>query len=172
MCIDVAMSSIPSNYCIPWSEYQIICQKDVSTLLRDLSCSSSKKTGISCKTSTLPPIGQRRKVTEKPSAVKEHCKSLPVLQSNQLGTWSELGGSIDLLSSHSTVTRLQKWESTVFVVMEKVEVQYRDRPNINPTIYLKDHILYINGDFCKRFCTCIRIIEMMFSRGRQYGGAI
>ena len=63
-------------------------------------------------------------------------------------------------------------EGTVFVVMEKVEVQYRDRPNTNPTIYLKDHILYINGDFCKRFCTCIRIIEMMFSRGRQYGGAI
>ena len=108
MCIDVAMSSIPSNDCIPWSEYQIIYQKDVSTLLRDLSCSSSKKTGISCKTSTLPPLGQRRKVTEKPSAVKEHCTSLPVLQNNQLGTWSELGGSIDLLSSHSTVTRLQK----------------------------------------------------------------
>ena len=98
--------------------------------------------------------------------------SLPVLQNNQLDTWSELGGSIDLLSSHSTVTRLQKRESTVLVVMEKVEVQYRDRPNTNPTIYLKDHILYINGDFCKRFCTCICIIEMMFSRGRQYGGAI
>ena len=65
--------------------------------------------------------------TEKSSAVKEHCASLPVLQSNQLDTWSELGGSIDLLSSHSTVTRLQKRESTIFVVMEKVEVQYRDR---------------------------------------------
>ena len=166
------MSSIPSNDCIPWSEYQIIYQKDVSTLLRDLSCSSSKKTGISCKTSTLPPIGQRRKATEKPSAVKEHCTSLPVLQNNQLGTWSELGGSIDLLSSHSTVTRLQKREGTVLVVMEKVEVQYRDRSNANPAIYLKDHILYINGDFCKRFCTCICIIERMFSRGRQYGGAI
>ena len=166
------MSSIPSNDCIPWSEYQIIYQKDVSTLLRDLSCSSSKKTGISCKTSTLPSIGQRRKAAEKSSAVKEHCTSLPVLQNNQLGTWSELGGSIDLLSSHSTVTRLQKRESTIFVVMEKVEVQYRDRSNANPTIYLKDHILYINGDFCKRFCTCICIIEMMFSRGRQYGGAI
>ena len=172
MCIDVAMSSIPSNDCIPWSEYQIIYQKDASTLLRDLSCSSSKKTGISCKTSTLPSIGQRRKATEKPSAVKEHCTSLPVLQNNQLGTWSELGGSIDLLSSHSTVTRLQKRESTLFVVMEKVEVQDRDRSNTNPTIYLKDHILYINGDFCKRFCTCICIIEMMFSRGRQYSGAI
>ena len=67
-----------------------------------------KKTGISCKTSTLPPIGQRRKATEKSSAIKEHCASLPVLKSNQLDTWSELGGSIDLLSSHSTVTRLQK----------------------------------------------------------------
>ena len=108
MCINVAMSSIPSNGCIPWSEYQIIYQKDVSTLLRDLSSSSSKKTGISSKTSTLPPIGQRRKATEKSSAVKEHCMSLPVLQNNQLDTWSELGGSIDLLSSHSTVTRLQK----------------------------------------------------------------
>jgi hypothetical protein len=166
------MSSIPSNDCIPWSEYQIIYQKDASTLLRDLSCSSSKKTGISSKTSTLPPIGQRRKATEKPSAVKERYTSLPVLQSNQLDTWSELGVSIDLLSSHSTVTRLQKWESTVFAVMEKVEVAYRDRPNANPTIHLKDHILYINGDFCKGFCTCICIIEMMFSRGRQYGGAI
>ena len=113
MCIDVAMSSIPSNDCIPWSEYQIIYQKDVSTLLRDPSSSSSKKTGISCKTSTLPPIGQRRKATEKPSAVKEHCTSLPVLQNNQLGTWSELGGSIDLLSSHSTVTRLQKREHSI-----------------------------------------------------------
>ena len=63
-------------------------------------------------------------------------------------------------------------EGTVLVVREKVEVQDRDRSNANPAIYLKDHILYINGDFCKRFCTCIRIIEMMFSRGRQYGGAI
>ena len=108
MCIDVAMSSIPSNDCIPWSEYQIIYQKDVSTLLRDLSCSSSKKTGISCKTSTLPAIGQRRKATEKFSAAKEHRTSFTVLQNNQLDTWSELGGSIDLLSSHSTVTRLQK----------------------------------------------------------------
>ena len=63
-------------------------------------------------------------------------------------------------------------ESTVFAVMEKVEVQYRDSPNTIPTIYLKDHILYINGDFCKRSCTFICIIEMMFSRGRQYGGAI
>ena len=108
MCINVAMSSIPSNDCIPWSEYQIIYQKDVSTLLRDPSSSSSKKTGISCKTSTLPPIGQRRKATEKPSAVKDNHTSLPVLQNNQPGTWSELGGSIDLRSSHSTVTRLQK----------------------------------------------------------------
>jgi hypothetical protein len=112
MCIDVVMSSIPSNYCIPWSEYQIIYQKDVSFLLRDPSSSSSKKTGTSCKTSTLPPIGQRRKVTEK-SSVKEHCTSFPVLQSNQLDTWSELGGSIDLLSSHSTVTRLQKREHSI-----------------------------------------------------------
>ena len=166
------MSSIPSNDCIPWSEYQIIYQKDVSTLLRDLSCSSSKKTGISCKTSTLPPIGQRRKATEKPSAVKEHCTSLPVLQNNQLGTWSELGGSIDLLSSHSTVTRLQKREHSIRSDGKGRSTAYRDRSNTNPTIYLKDHILYINGDFCKRFCTCICIIEMMFSRGRQYGGAI
>ena len=113
MCIDLAMSSIPSNYRIPWPEYQIIYQKDVSTILRDLSCSSSKKTGTSCKTSTLPSIVQRRKATEKPSAVKEHCTSLPVLQNNQLGTWSELGGSIDLLSSHSTVTRLQKREHSI-----------------------------------------------------------
>ena len=127
------MSSISSNDCIPWSEYQIIYQKDVSTILRDLSCSSSKKTGTSCKTSTLPPIGQRRKATEKPSAVKEHCTSLPVLQSNQLDTWSELGGSIDLLSSHSTVTRLQKRESAIFVVMEKVEVQ---RTEIDQTLTL------------------------------------
>ena len=113
MCIDVTMSSISSNDCVPLSEYQIIYQKDVSTLLRDLSCSSSKKTGISCKTPTLPPIGQRRKAIEKPSAVKEHCTSLPVLQNNQLGTWSELGGSIDLLSSHSTVTRLRKREHSI-----------------------------------------------------------
>ena len=56
---------------------------------------------------------QRRKAAEKSSAVKEHCTSLPVLQNNQLGTWSELGGSIDLLSSHSTVTRLQKREHTI-----------------------------------------------------------
>ena len=63
-------------------------------------------------------------------------------------------------------------EGTVLVVMEKVIVENGDRPNTNPTIYLKDHILYINGDFCKRFFTCICIIEMMFSRGRQYGGAI
>ena len=63
-------------------------------------------------------------------------------------------------------------ESTVFAVIEKAQVQYRDRPNANPTIYLKDHILYINGDFCKRFCSCICIIEMMFLRGRQYSGAI
>jgi hypothetical protein len=112
MCIDVAMSSIPSNDCIPWSEYQIIYQKDVSFLLRDPSSSSSKKTGTSCKTSTLPPIGQRRKVTEK-SSVEEHFTSFPVLQSNQLDTWSELGGSIDLLSSHSTVTRLQKREHSI-----------------------------------------------------------
>ena len=110
MCIDVAMSSIPSNYCIPWSEYQIIYQKDVSFLLRDPSSSSSKKTGTSCKTSRFPSIGQRGKATEKSSAVKEHCTSLPVLKSNQLDTWSEPGGSIDLLSSHSTVTRLQKRE--------------------------------------------------------------
>ena len=113
MCIDLAISSIPSNYCVPWSEYQIIYQKDVSTILRDLSCSSSKKTGISCKTSTLPPIGQRRKATEKSSAAKEHRTSFPVLQNNQLDTWSELGGSIDLLSSHSTVTRLQKREHSI-----------------------------------------------------------
>ena len=166
------MSSIPSNDCISWSEYQIIYQKDVSTLLRDLSCSSSKKTGISCKTSTLPPIGQRRKATEKPSAVKEHCPSLPVLQSNQRDTWSELGGSIDLLSSHSTVTRLQKRGHSTRSDGKGRSTAYRDSPNTNPTIYLKDHILYINGDFCKRFCTCICIIEMMFSRGRQYGGAI
>ena len=50
-------------------------------------------------------------------------------------------------------------EATVFVVMEKVEVQYRDRPNANPTIYLKDHKLYINGDFCKRFCTCMCLLQ-------------
>ena len=72
-----------------------------------------KKTGISCKTSTLPSIGQRRKAAEKSSAVKEHRTSFPVLQNNQLGTWSELGGSIDLLSSHSTVTRLQKREHSI-----------------------------------------------------------
>ena len=130
-----------------------------------------KKTGISCKTSTLPPIGQRRKATEKPSAVKEHCTSLPVLQSNQLDPWSDPGGSIDLLSSHSTVTRLQKREHSTRSDGKGRSTAPRG-PNANPTIYLKDHVLYINGDFCKRFCTCICIIEMMFSRGRQYGGAI
>ena len=82
--------------------------EDVSTLLRDPSFFFVKKDRNFVQTSTHPPTGQRRKVTEKSSAVKEHCMSLPVLQSNQLDTWSELGGSIDLLSSHSTVTRLQK----------------------------------------------------------------
>ena len=83
--------------------YEALKVNNPQSTASSASSSSSKKTGISCKTSTLPPIGQRRKATEKPSAVKERYTSLSVLQSNQLDTWSELGGSIDLLSSHSTI---------------------------------------------------------------------
>ena len=54
-----------------------------------------------------PPIGHRRKVTEKSSAVKEHCISLPVLQNNEPDTWSELGVQKRRVMTKTEITTIQ-----------------------------------------------------------------